>query len=347
MPELDNKLREVARQAVSQRDPSGAVITAIRLGGAPIGSLAMLGPEPSDTVLQSIANLAAIALERAVGQQIAARAEAARESSELRATILDAVAHEFKTPLTSMKAATGDLLSSITSAREHELVAIVDEEVDRLQALVSDAVQMLRVDSGDFAVNRVRSSLPQIVEAALSNLLPRLDGHRVVNQVPPDMSVDADRSLLEFALRQLLDNAVKYSPANSTITISAVRHTGVEITVHNSGPAIPERELPKVFERFFRGGEARRIPGTGMGLAIVRQVAHAHGGTLTVTQHQRDRHGVHVVPARGSSSLMSAGRILVVDDDPQIRRVMRVTLTGQGYEIDDAKTGEEALEKIP
>ena len=131
---VDNKLREVARQAVSQRDPSGAVISAIRLGGAPIGSLAMLGPEPSDTVLQSIANLAAIGLERALEAAAAARAEAARESSELRATILDALAHEFKTPLTSMKAATGDLLTSVAAPREHELVAIIDEELDRLQS---------------------------------------------------------------------------------------------------------------------------------------------------------------------------------------------------------------------
>ena len=98
------------------RDPSGVMLTNIRLGGEPIGTLAILGRDVQDTVLQSIANLAAIALEQARGKEAAARAEAARESGELRATVLDALAHEFKTPLTSVKAASSDLLRT---APEH------------------------------------------------------------------------------------------------------------------------------------------------------------------------------------------------------------------------------------
>jgi two-component system, OmpR family, sensor histidine kinase KdpD len=105
LPALDAKLREVVRSAASLRDPSGVVVTAIQLGGTPIGSVALTDVGLSDTVLRSIANLAAIGLERARADEATARAEAARESSELRATVLDALAHEFKTPLTSMKAA--------------------------------------------------------------------------------------------------------------------------------------------------------------------------------------------------------------------------------------------------
>src|SRR5262249_32016501 len=102
---IEDKLKEVARQAVLVRDPSWAIVTPVRLGNAPIGSLAVLGFDFSDTVLQALVNLVAIGLERARGQEASTRAEAARQSSELRATVLDAVAHEFKTPLTSIKVA--------------------------------------------------------------------------------------------------------------------------------------------------------------------------------------------------------------------------------------------------
>jgi two-component system sensor histidine kinase KdpD len=282
LPAIEGKLRDVARQAVSLRD-GAVVVTAIRLGGAPIGSLAVFDPGLSDTVLQSIVNLAAIGLERARGQEAASRAEAARQSGELRATVLDALAHEFKTPLTSMKAATSDLLSTISGERDHELLEIVDEEVDRLQSLVSDAVQMLRIDAGDFLVHPNRHDVGEVIGWTLRQFEPRLDGHPIVKRVPEGLSFDVDRELLGLALRQLLDNAVKYSAPNSPIEITATANGTVDIAVRNSGAPIPAREQSHLFERFYRGSHARHLPGTGMGLAIVQQVARAHGGTLSVS----------------------------------------------------------------
>jgi len=281
---LDERLRDVARRAASVRD-SGLVVTAIQLGGTPIGSIAVTDVGLSDTVMQSIANLVAIGLERARADEATARAEAARESSELRATILDALAHEFKTPLTSMKAASSDLLSGgAVGPRDRELVAIIDEDLDRLQALVTDAVQMLRIDAGDFTVHLARHPVAPIVAASLHRFDRSLDGHQLVNHVPPDLSVDADRELLGLAVRQLVDNALKYSPANSVIEVSAGgRNAQTDIAIHNSGSTIPERDQARIFERFYRGSQARAIPGTGMGLAIVQQIARAHGGTLKVS----------------------------------------------------------------
>lgn len=281
-PHLDEKLREIARQVIPQHGVDGMIVIAVRLGGAPIGSLAMADTGLSDTVLQSVANLAAIGLERAHGQQAAARAEAARQSGELRATVLDALAHEFKTPLTSMKAASGDLLSTHLPTRERELVSIVDEGLDRLQRLVSDAVQMLRIDSGTFVVHRQRHVVLDVVRSTLEHFESRLDDRAVVNQVPEHLLVDADRDLLALALRQLLDNAVKYSPPGSTIHVSASSNDFVEIAVRNSGQPIPQHEQDRIFERFYRGTHARHVAGTGMGLAIVQQIAQAHDGTLRV-----------------------------------------------------------------
>jgi two-component system sensor histidine kinase KdpD len=284
LPAVDAKLREVARRATSLRDPAGLIVIAIQLGGAPIGSIALLDAGLSDTVLHSIANLAAIGLERARSQEATARAEAAQQSSDLRATVLDALAHEFKTPLTSMKAAASDLLASASAGpRDRELVTIIDEDLDRFQALVTDAVQMLRIDAGHFTAHLDRHTLYDIVATTLQKFERRLDGHHLVEHVPENLTVDADRELLGLALRQLLDNALKYSPPTSTIEIQARSNGAVEITVRNTGSTIPEREQARVVERFYRGAQARNISGTGMGLAIVQQIARAHGGALTLS----------------------------------------------------------------
>lgn len=279
---IELQLKDVVRRATTF-DNGRIFVTAIRLGGAPIGSLAIVGGALNETVLQSVTNLAAIGLERARGHAATARAEAARHSSELRAAVLDAVAHEFKTPLTSMKAAATALRAATpASDARHELVAIVNEDLARLQALITDAVQMLRIDSGDFIVHRDRHRLVEIVASALRELGHRLDGHAVVNQVSGDTPIDADRGLLSLALRQLLDNAVKYSPAGSAIDVRATTNSMTNITVRNSGSAIPEHEQAHIFERFYRGERSRHVPGTGMGLAIVQQIARAHGGSLAV-----------------------------------------------------------------
>jgi two-component system, OmpR family, sensor histidine kinase KdpD len=281
VPALEERLRSVAREGAPAVAPPFQLV-AVRLGGAPIGSLAVSDTSVGDTVLQSIANLAAIGLERARGMEAAARAEAAQQSGELRATMLDALAHEFKTPLTSMKVAAADLCASAADARARELAAIVEEDLDRLQSLVTDTVQMVRVDSGDFTLRPDVHNLAAIVEATLRRFEARLDGRSVVIRVPESLAIAADRELISLALRQLLDNAVKYSPSTSPIEISAEAGETVDLTVRNWGPPIPEREQARLFERFYRGSQARRVPGTGMGLAIVRQIAEAHRGSLAV-----------------------------------------------------------------
>jgi two-component system sensor histidine kinase KdpD len=280
---IDERLRDAVRRGVRIYGESDLVIVPLRLGARPIGSLAILAPGLDDTVLQSIANLAAIGLERARSQELGARAEAARQSGELRATVLDAVAHEFKTPLTSLKAAAGDLVQSIRASREHELAEIVVEEANRLQAIVSDAVQMLRIESGGFAVRRERQPLSRVVSASLEELAGALEGHTVLNKVPPEVTIDADGELLQLALRQLLNNAVKYSPPTSVIEIEAADGAMPSLVVRNSGSVIPEHEQRRIFDRFFRGSTARNVPGSGMGLAIVEQIARAHGGSVTVS----------------------------------------------------------------
>jgi two-component system sensor histidine kinase KdpD len=213
-----------------------------------------------------------------------AQAEAARRSGELRATLLDAVAHEFKTPLTSIKAAATALGEKLSpSDIEGELATIIAEESDRLEALVSDATQMLRLESGDFRLHLGEHRVADLIATSFNELQARLDGRRVQNDVPPDLSVWVDSELLRVALRHLADNAVKYSPAGSQITVGAHarEESGtVEIAVGSEGTPIPDDEQAAIFNRFFRGSAARSVPGSGMGLAIVQQIARAHGGDV-------------------------------------------------------------------
>lgn len=279
---VDQRLRQVADDGVAWHEGPLRVVP-IRLMDAPIGSLAIAGSDLGGTVLQSIASLVAIGLERARSLEAAAQAEAAQLSGELRAMMLDALAHEFKTPLTSMKVAAAGLRGRVPEERDRELAAVIDEDLDRLQSLVNDTVQMVRVDSGNFTLRPDRHLLSDTVAATLGRFRQRLDGHVVVNRVPASMLVHADGDLLGLALRQLLDNAIKYSPANSLIEIGATGGETIDIAVRNSGSPIPEQEQTRLFERFYRGSGTRRIPGSGMGLAIVRQIAEAHGGRVTVS----------------------------------------------------------------
>ena len=157
-PEIDAKLREATMRSTSFRDEKGRfTIVPIRLGGQPIGSVAIQDCSLSDAALQSLLNLVAIGLERALSQEAVNRAEIARRSEELKSTLLDAMAHEFKTPLTSIKAATTGLLTEPADElqqHQRELVSIADEGADRLSKLVTDAIQLARIEGGKFRLNR-------------------------------------------------------------------------------------------------------------------------------------------------------------------------------------------------
>ena len=286
LPGVEASLHEVALQGTVLQPRPDVVVTAIRLGGAPIGGLAMAGEVLTDTVVQSVANLAAIALERARGQDAMSRAEAARQSGELRATLLDAVAHEFKTPLTSVKVAASALTDKLPAETpEHELAVIIGEECDRLEGLVTDATQVLRLESADFVLRRAPVRAQDLVAQTIAELGGRLDGRRFVNAAPADLVVDVDGGLARVALRHLADNAIKYSRAGSTITLGAEpgRAGGtVDLVVHNTGSEVPSGDATRVFDRFYRGAHSKSIAGSGMGLTIVRQIARAHGGDVSL-----------------------------------------------------------------
>jgi two-component system sensor histidine kinase KdpD len=281
------KLRDAALQGTVFHDSATkTTIIPISLGGQPIGSLGIQGSQVSETALHAIGNLTAITLERAHAQGAATRAEAARQSEELKSTMLDALAHEFKTPLTPIKAAVTSMLSDGGVSPTHqELLRIVDEETDRLNSMLSGAIQMSRIEAGQLQLHRSPQSLSKIFQTQLEKLGESIEGRKVIVEVPEKLPrVSVDPEFTGIVIWQLLSNALRYTPPGSPLTLRAsAGETEVIVSVEDCGPGISEQEQRKVFEKFYRGKDQReRIPGTGMGLTIAREIVRAHHGRIWV-----------------------------------------------------------------
>ncbi|HXW14585.1 MAG TPA: ATP-binding protein [Terriglobia bacterium] len=281
------KLRDAALQGTVFHDSATkTTIIPISLGGQPIGSLGIQGSQVSETALHAIGNLTAITLERAHAQDAATRAEAARQSEEWKSTMLDALAHEFKTPLTPIKAAVTSMLSDGGVTPTHqELLRIVDEETDRLNSMLSEAIRTSRIEAGQLQLHRSPQSLSKICQAELEKLGESIEGRKVILDVPEKLPrVSVDPEFTGIVVWQLLINALKYTPPGSPVTLRAsAGETEVIISVEDCGPGISEQEQRKVFEKFYRGKDQReRIPGTGMGLTIAREIVRAHHGRIWV-----------------------------------------------------------------
>jgi two-component system, OmpR family, sensor histidine kinase KdpD len=165
------------------------------------------------------------------------------------------------------------------------LITVGDEEADRLGRLVTEAIQMARIEAGRVYLNRKLESAGDIISRTLSAIQSSLGGRPIHVEAPASLPpVEADSELIELALRLLLDNAVKYSPPNSPITIEArLVESRLVIGVRNEGPGIPESEQSKIFTKFYRAPTtSERVPGTGMGLAIARDIVQAHQGQIWV-----------------------------------------------------------------
>ncbi|HYR84599.1 MAG TPA: ATP-binding protein [Terriglobia bacterium] len=284
--QLQTKLKETALTASQWKDEqTGTVFAPISLGGQCIGSVALYGGELSDTALHALLNLIAISLENARSREIATRAQAARQSEEFKSTLLDGLAHEFKTPLTSIKAATSALLASNIwdEGQRQELLTIVDQEAERLSHLVTEATHLARVEAGKIQLHRELHSVHSLVEGALEQMEPRRDERSVqlaiLRDLPPIL---IDLELMQLALRQLIDNAIKYSPQRSAIRVSAELAGGnLLIAVHNWGEVLSKAEQARIFDKFYRGANVRnQVAGTGMGLSIAREILLAHGGDI-------------------------------------------------------------------
>jgi two-component system sensor histidine kinase KdpD len=284
--DVEARLRQSAQSGSSLKDDqTGTIFAPINLGGHSIGSIAIRGAELSNTALHALLSLIAITLENARSREIVTRAQAARESEEFKSTLLDGLAHEFKTPLTSIKAATTALLASSVSdaTQQQELLTVVDQEAERLSRLVTEATRVARIEAGEIHLNRESHPVDTLIQAVLAQMEPQCDGRRLEVSIAPNLApVFIDADLIQLALRQIIDNALKYSPRTSAIHISSPIAEGkVLIVIRNEGEPLSQSERLRIFDKFYRGRNVRRqVAGTGMGLPVARSILLAHGGDV-------------------------------------------------------------------
>jgi two-component system sensor histidine kinase KdpD len=240
------------------------------------------------------------------------QAKALKQSERLKSALLDAVTHDLRTPLTSIKASVTTLLDDQRSLKSganeawlgeegrQEMLEVIDEEADRLDRFIGSLMDLARIEAGEMQLRRQWSSLDGIIMAAMKRAEPRTRDHRIElwldDQLP---SVNVDEPALVEVVYVLVDNAAKYSAPASVIKVAARAgdDNTVRIIVEDQGPGIPPELRERVFDKFFRtmrdGDQGK--PGTGMGLAIAQGIVEAHGGRVWIEDGNEGRGARFVV----------------------------------------------------
>ncbi len=251
------------------------------LGVRPDPALLPLRPDQVD-LLEALTRQAASGLERARLAEEAQKARIAAEAERLRSTLLSSVSHDLRTPLATITGAASSLLQDASLGVEgrHELEAAIYEEAVRLNRLVTNLLDMTRLESGSLQLNRDWHSVEELVGSALARLDSTLKGRTVRARVPEDLPlVPVDGVLIEQALVNLLENAIKYTAPDCPIEVTARAGDGVlTVEVADEGPGLPAGMEERVFEKFYRAASTQR--GFGLGLPICRAIVTAHGGRI-------------------------------------------------------------------
>ncbi len=259
----------------------------LRAGVRPRGLLVLTGLRLSTETFEAVGGLVSIALDRAQALEAITKSEANKESERLRNLMLDSITHELRTPLTSIKGAVGTLLSAqeVTSENRHELLTIIDEEADRLNRLVGQAVEMAQIEAQEVHMKLAPIAISELVDQTREACAWVSSTHPLHVHLPPLPKVIADPEMVGKVLCNLLENAAKYSKPDAPIFISAEQKGGLVLTsVADRGIGIDPAEQSLIFDRLYRSRtQTGSVPGTGMGLAISRAIIESHRGTLTVT----------------------------------------------------------------
>jgi len=263
-------------------------LTPLHLGTRTTGSVGIAGTVVSRATLEALGSMIGIAIERAGAIEKLSQAEAARQSETLRSVLLDSVTHELRTPLTGIKAAVTGLLSDydLDEAQRKELLTVINEETDRLDRLVGEATEMAQLDAHKVELHFAPADMEAVIESAVEGSRAVLGQHPIEVHVPPALPkvrVDSDR--IAEVLKNLLENASKYSPPAQPITITAEpKGNRIVTSVTDRGAGIDDFEQSLIFDKFYRGRDQRyTVQGTGMGLAIAKAIVEAHDGTISVT----------------------------------------------------------------
>jgi len=281
--EFDARARTYAGHREIALDDHRVRLVPLRLGARAIGLLAAAGRPVEPGTLDALAGLAAIAIERAHFLDERKSAEVARRSEELKSALLASLGHDLRTPLTAIRVAASNLQASwLADVDRREQSDVILTEVERLSRLFQNILEMARVDAGALAAD-VRWVHPsEILEAARDQVVHTLAGRRLEVDAAQERLVRLDPRLTASALAHLLENAAQYTAPGAPIEVKlTVNAEGLMISVRDHGPGIGAEDLPRLFDRFYRGQDARaRVSGTGMGLSIARGMLAVERGRV-------------------------------------------------------------------
>ena len=276
-------LERLAESLTQARREDERVEIPLRSGVRPRGVLVLDETELSLETASAIADVISLALDRAQALENLARGEAMKENEKLRTLMIDSITHELRTPLTSIKGAVTTLLGGkLAQDDTHEMLSIIDEESDRLNRLVTEAVEMAGLDTHQVRMKMKPVRVRELVEDAIESSSWVKSQHALTVEIPEELQVKADPVFLQKAISNLVENAAKYSAAGAPIAIAVQRSAdGTSISVADQGVGIDAAEQQLIFERFYRSkSHTETTPGTGMGLAISRAIVKAHGGEI-------------------------------------------------------------------
>jgi two-component system sensor histidine kinase KdpD len=268
----------------------------VRAAGRPIGVMRVSALRVDEysaderRLLTTFANQAALAIDRARLIEEATRAAALGEADRLKSALLATVSHDLRTPLASIKASATSLLQDDVqwdAATQREFLTAIDEETDRLTRLVSNLLDLTRIQGGALKPEKEWNEIGEVIDNVVDRLASLMQAHPLRIDIAPDVPPLAfDFVEIAQVLTNLIENAAKYSEPGAEIAVCAECAGGdVRVSVTDHGFGIPAEDLPYVFDTFYRvrrEGRARRIGGTGIGLAICKGFVEAHGGTIAV-----------------------------------------------------------------
>ena len=257
----------------------------LTVGSRPVGSLVLRG-DLTATVVDALASLAAIAIERHQSCEKEERAETASKTEQLRAAVMDALAHDLKTPLTAVQTASSGLLElgRLTSA-QRDLASLINEQAIELNRLCTRLLLTAKLEASRFGLHAEDVNIAELIAEVLTRQNdPSVRERCRIRNEDEALTVSADKALLSMIVAQYLDNAQKYSTAGSRIDVEVVRsHSEMVLSVHNVGSTIRIEDRERVFDRFYRTSDLKdSVPGTGIGLSVVKKAAQAHSGHVWV-----------------------------------------------------------------
>jgi len=285
--EIQDVLQNICTFETSSDDPeTGLSRRVLRMGNLPIGAMLLRG-ETHGRMASAIGSVIAITFDRYHALANESRTESARQTELLRTTVLDSLAHAYKTPLTAIGAANEGLsaLGHLTPA-QMGLVTLIEEQTALLNQLTTRLLKTARLQASEMTPHAEKVVVAPLIEDVVASLRDQLTDVPVKIAVSSDdLSLRCDRSLLVALLTQYVDNAAKYGASGTPVTIKAAKHAAeVIFSVHSIGPTIPPSDFERIFDRYYRCSlPANKVPGTGIGLSVAKRTAQAQGGHVWVT----------------------------------------------------------------